>query len=400
MSDSITSAVLDALREPRYRRLWLAGLCINSARWMDLLVLGWVVLTLTDSPLLVGLAAFCRAAPMMSLGPVAGLVADRFHGGRVLVAVHALNLVASSGLALAFATDRAGLGTLLALAVVMGTAWAVDFPARRTMIYALVGRGRVTNAVSLENVSMQGTKMLGPLLGGLLLARAGPTSCYLLLLDRLRREVQLPALPGSQSIGESLASGLREAWAEPRIRGVLAITVLMNALVFPYQHMLPVLARDVLAVGPALLGLLFTADGLGALIGSLLVAARRGFTAHARVFTTGSLAATALVAGLAVSPWYALALGLQFLIGLAEAGFGTMQSAIVLLAAPDAARGRILGILSACIGSQPLGTLWIGFFTNRAGPRIAIAAGALVALALMLPVVARQAPGPSRERTG
>ncbi len=71
-------AVLEALQEPRYRQLWLAGLCVNTARWLDFLVLGWLALELTDSPLMVGLAAFCRAAPMMALGPVAGLLADRF----------------------------------------------------------------------------------------------------------------------------------------------------------------------------------------------------------------------------------------------------------------------------------------------------------------------------------
>lgn len=111
--------VLDALREPRYRGLWLAGLFANAARWMDLLVLGWVALELSNSPLMVGVAAFCRSVPMI-LGPLAGVLADRFPRGRVMVAVQATNVAVSATLALLFGTGHGGLGALLALEILLG----------------------------------------------------------------------------------------------------------------------------------------------------------------------------------------------------------------------------------------------------------------------------------------
>ena len=114
-------------------------------------------------------------------------------------------------------------------------------------------------------------------------------------------------------------------------------------------------ARDVLAVGPEGLGLLVSSEGLGALLGSLVIAGWRSFAHHAAVFAAGSLAAAMLGVAFAFSPWYGLSLPLQFAIGVGEAGFGTMQSAIVLLAAPERLRGRVMGILSACTGTQPLG---------------------------------------------
>ncbi len=397
--------MLDALHEPSYRRLWLAGLCTNIGRWMDQLLLGWLVLELTNSPLMVGVAAFFRSAPMIVLGLFAGLLADRFHRGRVMVLVQLLNLTAALVLAALFGAGRGGLWPLVALETLLGIAWAIDFPTRRTVLYTLVGPGRLTNAVSLETVSMQGSKIVGPIVGGVLLARVGPSACYLLLASlylgalllivTLNRRVAQPGVGATESLVAGLAGGIREARSEPTIRAVLLITVVMNLLVFPYQPILPVLARDVLHVGPELLGLLLAADGLGALSGALVVASRHGFSRHRHVFAGGSLLAATLVIGLALSPWYLLSLPVQFLLGVAESGFGTMQSTIVLLAASERARGRVMGILSACIGTHPIGTLWLGFFAAQIGAPAATATGAALALLLMAPVAVRmtaQAP--------
>ena len=185
-------------------------------------------------------------------------------------------------------------------------------------------------------------------------------------------------------------------WARPAVRGVLVITVFMNVLVFPYQQMLPVFARDVFRVGPELLGLLVAADGLGALVAALAVAAQRGFGRHAQLFAGGSVAAAGLLLGFTMSPWYALSLVLMVGMGVAESGFATMQTAMVLLGAPAHMRGRALGILSACIGTQPFGTLWIGFLSSRAGAPLATAVSGAVALALMLPVAWRMIAGAAR----
>ncbi len=393
--------MLDALRDRRFRLLWLAGLVASTARWMDLVVLGWLSLALTDSPLLVGVAAFCRAAPMMLLGPFAGVVADRFPRGRVMLTVQGANVAVLLALAVLFAAGAGRFPGLIVLEMLLGVAWAVDFPSRRTVLVTLVGRERLTHAISLESVSTQGSKMLGPLLGGLLLAHGGPVACYLVLallsaaalvaVRRLARAAALPGTPGAEPVLAALGAGLREARQHAATRGVLLVTILMNILVFPYQQMLPVFARDVLGAGPALLGVLVAAEGLGALAGALTLATSRGIGGHARIFAGSSAASALLVVAFAMSPWYALSLALQFAIGIAGAGFGTMQSAIVLLAASPAARGRVVGILSACIGTQPLGSLWIGVLAGAVGAPAAAGLEALLAFALMVPVGRRLA---------
>jgi MFS family permease len=391
--------VLEPLRDPRYRLLWLMGLCAATARWMDLVVLGWLVLSLTDSPLMVGVAAFCRTAPMMLFGPFAGVLADQLPRVRVMIGVQALNVAVASALALLFAAGLGGFGILVALEVLLGVAWVLDFPSRRTVLFAVVGREQLTTAVSLESMSMQGAKMVGPLVGGILLSRLGPAACYVALAAlslgalaaarRLDRRIALPGAATSEPVLASLGAGLREVRGQPAILGVLAITVLMNALVFPYQQILPVFARDVLQVGPVALGLLVAAEGLGALASSLAIAARAGQVRHARLFGASSLAAALFLLAFAASPWYGLSLALQLGVGAAESGFGTMQSAIVLLDAPERARGRAMGILSACIGTQPLGSLWIGFLASRMGAPLATGLNALLAFVLMSPVAIR-----------
>jgi MFS family permease len=391
--------VLEPLRDGRYRLLWIAGLCASTARWMDLVILGWLALALTDSPLMVGLAAFCRAAPMMLLGPFAGVLADRLPLVRVLIAVQVLNIAAASVLALVFGSGFGGFGVLIAIEAILGIAWVLDFPARRTVLFVVAGRERLTTAVSIESMSMQAAKLVGPLLGGLLLARLGAASCYLAFAGlslgalaaarRLERRVALPGASGGEPVMDSLVTGLREVGANPVILGVLGITVLMNALLFPYQQMLPVFARDVLRVGPASLGLLVGAEGLGALVTAMVIAARGSGLDHVRVFAGSSLAGTLVLVAFAWSPWYVLSLALQFAMGVVESGFGTMQSAILLLAAPERARGRAMGILSACIGTQPLGSLWIGFLTSRAGAPLATGIDAALAFVLMVPVAIR-----------
>lgn len=393
-------SALDALHDPHFRKLWLAGLCVNVGRWLDFLVLGWLAFELTNSPFMVGLAAFCRFSPMIVLGLFAGLLIDRLPRGRVLVAVQSVNLAVSLILALLFGTGHGDLWLLIGLETVMGIAWAVDFPSRRTVLFTLVGPKRVTNAVSLESVSMQGTKIIGPVLGGVLLARLGPTACYLvlaglflvalLLTISLTRTAELPAArPSGESMVAGLVMGFQEARWQPAILGVLIITVVMNGLVFPYQQLMPVYAREVLSVGPELLGVLVAAGGVGTLFGALWTAGRRDFVAHRQLFVGGSLLGGVMVVVQSFVPIFWLALPIQFIIGLADAGFGTMQSTIVLLASHERARGRVLGILSVCIGTNPVGALAVGFIATYVGAPVAFGAAAALALLLMAPIAAK-----------
>ena len=388
--------VTDVFREPSYRRLWASGLCMSVARWMDLVTLGWLSFQLTGSPFMVGLAAFARSAPMMVIGPFAGIVADRVPRGRVLIVSQATGIVTALVLAAIFASGRGGYWTLVALEVVFGLVWALDFPARRTALYAVLGAPRVAQAVSLETVSMQIAKMLGPLAAGLCLARVGPEASYatmaIIYMVGLAASRPLGARLGGPtgtagvSLAATMRAGLTAAWTSPTVRAVLLVTIAMNTLFFPYQHMLPVFARTILAVGPVGLGALVAADGCGALLGALVIAAQRVGLGHRMMFGAASLAAPLLLVALSSSRRLAFCFALLLLMGAAESAYAAMQSTLVLLSAPERMRGGVMGILSACIGTQPLGTLAIGLLAGSAGVPVAFTLNALVALLVITPL--------------
>ena len=289
------------LRDPAYRRLWVSGLCSSMARWMDLVAVGWIALQMTGSPFLVAVAAFARSAPMMLLGPFAGIVADRVSRAHLLLVTQAGGAVIALALLAMFAVDAAGYWPLVAFEGAFGILWSLDFPARRTALFSVLGAERVAQAVSLETVSMQIAKMVGPVVAGACLASLGPAACYAVMVTAfavglaatlgLRRRIERAPAVQPAPILATLANGLAAAWANTMARAVLLITIAMNVLLFPYQQLLSVFAQDVLVGGPRTLGLLVAADGVGALAGALAIAAYRGSLPHGRLFATAVLVA-------------------------------------------------------------------------------------------------------------
>ncbi|HXJ82346.1 MAG TPA: MFS transporter [Candidatus Methylomirabilis sp.] len=384
------------LSEPGYRRLFVSGLLVNIARWMDLVTLGWLALQLTGSPFLVGLAVFARTAPLMVGGPFAGIVADRASRARVLVVAQTTSAATSLALAMIFGSGLGSYGTLIACEAVLGLMWTLDFPARRTALYSLLGPSRVAQAVSLETVSMQVAKIVGPLLAGACLARVGPSGSFTLMAASyaggmiaslgLGPHLAVPRVARSLSVAESLRAGLHAAWGNATVRAVLLVTIAMNTLFFPYQPMLPVFAKDVLAVGPIALGALVAGEGCGSLLGALVIASGRSGLAYRTLFGGSVLLGPGLLIALSRSRWLALGVVLLFLMGLADSGFSAMQTTLVLLSVPDRVRGGVMGILSACIGTQPLGTLTIGALATALGTPLTFALNAVAALVVIVPL--------------
>ena len=377
-------------------RVWAGSMVWYSARWMDLFVLQWQVLVMTDSAFQVSLIGFYRMVPMFFLGLFTGLIADRLDRRRVLLAAQLWNAVAATAIGLLILTDRLALWHLAVLVTALGFSWALDLPSRRSYIYDMVGPRRVVNAMALDHVGMDGAKMLGPILGGMLWPVIGAGGCLLILAAgyvlNFCLYLRLPPAPPARQTDSThmlrnLAEGLAYVVRTPVILGVLAITALMNFLAFPYQHMVPVVAKQVLGLGPQLTGVLLAADGLGAFSGSLLVASLREVRRKGRLFATGSIILMGAVLSFSLSPWYWLSFGLLFIGGAGTACFATMQSSLVLTSASDAMRGRAMGTLMLAIGFGPLGALQVGALAAALGAPLALTVSAgsgIVLLALIV----------------
>jgi MFS family permease len=365
---------------------------------MELLVLGYLILQLTDSPFQVGLIAVFLNAPRPVLALFAGVIADRLDRRRVMIGVHAAFCVIATTLLVLLSIDALQPWHIFLAVLLQGSAQVLDDPARRTTIFDLAGPGRIASAMSLETMSNNGGKILGPLAGGFLIAGASFVGTYAVLaaldLAALLWMVRL-SFPHHRRVStletpvwHSLREGIAHAVANRMVLGVLCISLVMNALVFPMQYFIPVIATDLLVVGPTLGGLLGAAEGIGTLVGALIIALRTEIRYHGRLFVTGALIVSLAVMFVAWSPWFAVSFTLLLLGGIAQAGFSTMQSTILLLASLPEMRGRTVGALGTVNGLGHLvGGSEIGALASAFGIGLAIGLNAGAGLLCILPVI-------------
>lgn len=402
-------ATLRPLAVSNFRAFWLATVPWNLGRWIEILVTGWLMFELTSSAWEVALLGFFRAAALPLVGVFAGVVADRLDRLNLVRAAQIVNITVPAAfgwlvLAGAIAPWHLYLGTLL-----MGLSWAFDFPTRRALMADILPDTQLVHGTVLDNLSMNGSKIIGPALGGVLLYAAGPVAGFAFLALAyasgavLLLLVRRPALDRARASGSpmrNLVDGLTFVVRDRAVRGVLLITIIMNLLIFPHIQLLPVFARDIFGVGPVELGWLSAGNGIGALFGLGFISRRHGGRLG-RVFLVGSAAMALTLAAFAGASWYALGLLLLVAGGIGHAGFGTMQSAILLSQTQPHLRGRALGALTLAIGSSPFGALIMGALADRLGApaAVAICAGAaLVAvalIALLLPDLRRASQAPA-----
>ena len=385
------------LRNRDFRLLWITGWLRNHARFMEVIILGWVVLELTDSPWRVGLLAFFRMIPTPLLGLASGVLSDRVDRKRVMVATEATSFVLMALLFTLVATDSEEFWSIALITLGMGTGWVVSFPARNSVIQDMVGSAGITKAMPLETATLAGSRMMGPLYGGLLLNFAGPTEAIFVLtvlygLDLiLLWRVHIPprqAVVAHEPMTRVLTEGLRFVVSSRLILAVILITIVTNMLYFPYMGMLPVFARDVLGVGPALLGIMAATDGMGALIGSVFLASRRNIRSPGRIFVFGTILSMIIVLLFTFSRMYGLSVAILLGAGLTFSGYHSMQTALVLLSASPEIRGRALGVQMMAIGTGPIGQLITGATAETWGAPRAVAMNCTVALVLMAVITA------------
>jgi MFS family permease len=272
-----------------------------------------------------------------------------------------------------------------------GLAWATDNPVRRVMIGEVVGPDQMGIAMSVDVGANNASRMVGPTVGGLLLAGVGIDGAFALsvvlytaaLVAALRVRYRNTGAAGSSSVLARIAEGLKLVRGDARLIGTLVVTVIYNVFAWPFTSMIPVIARDRLGLGPEGVGILASMDGIGAFAGAVFLAmwlrpawyARAyvgGVTIYMIMLTIFALVPNQLVAGIAL-----------LCTGLGGAGFATLQATLVYLAAPPEMRSRILGVLSVCIGTGPIGFVWLGLLAEAIGAHWATAVTGIVGLLAM-----------------
>lgn len=388
MSQSPFRRIIDA---PDFWRLWWVGLIVATVRWVETVAVGVVVYQRTESAFLVAMMTMLRLLPMGLFGVFLGALAERLDRGRMLVVVVLLMAGTSALLATLNAAGQLEIWHLAFASFVNGCGWCTDNPVRRVMMGEAVGRDKMSLAMSLDVGASNASRMVGPLIGGLLLAGAGLQGVLLLstLLYCMALATALTVRARTAHTAEAgpvlarIAEGLALARSNKRIRGVLIVTVIYNVFAWPFTSMIPVLGRDRLHLGPEGVGLLATMDGIGAFAGALVLALWLTPRWYGRAFVGGVLCYMLMVVAFALSQNAVLAGAALIITGVGGAGFGTMQATLVYLASPPEMRSRILGVLTVCIGIGPVGFFWLGWLAERIGSHSATAVtGALGLLAM------------------
>ena len=385
------SPIRELLRSSDFLRLWLVGAFANAMRWLEMLASGLFAYEVTGSALAVTVVVAVRQLPLLFLGAFAGAISEAINRKLILMTALMVAAVTSTLLATLATTGHLELWHVALGNLISGTMWTTEMSTRRRMVGEAAGPHRIVQAIALDSATNAMTRMVGPLLGGLAFQWLGMKGAYsLTALVQFAGAFALAGLVHTQvtrklaiaNIPAEIVEGLRYARTKPLILLVFGITVVTNVFAFAYSGLVAPLGLGEFHVSPALVGVLAAGEPTGALIGGTLIAA--GFLRMDRrlAFAGGSALFMAALIVMAVSPSYWLALAVLIVGGFGTAGFGNMQSTLMLTEAPPEMRSRLMGLVTVGIGTGPLGILAAGLLAAPLGPRGAVLAMAAVGLVL------------------
>jgi MFS family permease len=378
---------------PDFWRLWSVGLVVFTVRWLETVAVGVFVYQHDRSAFLVAMMTMLRLLPMGLFGAFIGAWAEKIERRITLILVVMLMLTTSTGLALLAYSGHLAVWHLAVASFLNGLGWATDNPVRRVMIGDVVGGSQMSSAMSLDVGANNASRMVGPTVGGLLLAGVGIHGVFTLsvalyafaLYAAFRVRYHNVALTGSAPVLARVVEGLRLVRGDRRLIGTLSVTVIFNVFGWPFTSMIPVIGQNHLGLGAPGIGILASMDGIGAFCGAILLALSLRPAWYARAYLGGVTIYMVMLSIFAFATSPGIAGGALMLTGLGGAGFSTMQATLVYLAAPPEMRSRILGVLSVCIGVGPVGFIALGLLADVIGAQWAtMASGSAGLLCLVL----------------
>lgn len=376
-----------ALRYHNYRQLWFGSLATSTGHWMQQVALGWLALSLTNSAAWVGTIGFARGIPMLLFSLIGGVLADRMDRRRLLQSMQATAGVISGILAVLITTGQMTIELLLLFAFLSGSAMSFIFPTRQALVPSLVDRSDLANAVAVNSATMNGSRVLGPSLAGLLMSAVGAAACFffqtILLVAAFfaTARLRLPERPASHQRGtplQSLQEGFRYIRSSQEVMALLGLAAIPTVLGQPYIQMLPVMARDVLGTGPEGLGLLLAASGIGAMTGSLTIAFLGNIRRKGAWLLVAATIFGLLLCLFATARSLPVALILMAITGVAQSVYMALNNTLLQTIVPDQYRGRVMSVYMLTWGLMPIGTLPVGIIAQHYGAPLAITLGGAV----------------------
>lgn len=380
-----------ALRHPDFRLFWLGNFVSNIGTWMHNVAQGWLVLLLTNSPWWLGVLGFAQQLPALLFSLPGGVLADRVPRRRLLFTTQSTMLVLALTLTVLVWREAVTVPIIIVLAFLAGTTMALNAPSYQAALRDLVEPEDTLNAIALNSIQFNTSRVLGPSIAGFLIAAVGVAACfflnalsYLALLFAILK-VKFPereARPAN-SFREELVEGFRYVWTHRAILMLVVVVAMVSMFGLPYLVMMPAFARDVLQVGPTGLGYLVAAAGAGALLGGLQLAAWKSHRRRGPLVLTAAIVFFSALVLFCISRQPLLSALLLAVVGGAMVSSVATVNSLIQTVVPDGIRGRVLSMHTmAFLGFTPLGSLLVGALAERWGPPTALAVSSGFALVL------------------
>ena len=400
-----TPPMFRALSSRNYR-LFFAGQSLSLiGTWMTRLATGWLIYRMTGSALLLGTLGFASQLPSFLLGPIAGVLVDRWDRYYIMVATQTLSLVQSFALAFLTLTGRITVADVIGLGIMQGVINAFDTPARQSFMIKMVDRKEdLSNAIALNSSMVNSARLIGPSIAGLLIAAVGTGWCFFwdgvsyiaVIVSLLMMRVAHSGRPSATRTGaySEFIEGYRYVSGMRSIRCILIMLALISLVGMPYTVLMPLFATRILGGGPKTLGYLMSAVGVGALAGAYTLAARRSVVGLARIVGRAAAIFGGGLVLFALSRWLWLSM-----IMLTITGFGFIEqlassNTLIQTVSDENKRGRVMSFYTmAFMGTAPFGSLMAGVLAHWFGAPVTLVAGGICCLigsgwfALQLPAI-------------
>ncbi|MEM7533689.1 MAG: MFS transporter [Chloroflexota bacterium] len=408
-----TNGFFSPLSIANYRRLLTSNSLWSASFYMENLAMGWMVLELTDSALMVSFIDFFRRLPFLALGFLAGPIIDRLGRYHTIIYTTILDICFYSLLAGLIWSQRVELWHIYTITFIVGSLWGTSWPARRGLMPDIVGKERTVDVLAIDRGGQGSAQIVGPALAGIVVASYGITGCFIVLIAvhlinfsalltiRLSPTEQPPTeqpptdatkeheeKPAGESPIQQIWAGLAYARHHPIVIGIFLFTLVANMLIYPVQTLLPVFARDVLNQGPVGLGWLGAAMGIGTFVGLFVVTLwrRHGgrFGNDGSVFMFGTMFYCIALFVFALSPYYWLSWSVMVIAGIGHMSLGLLGVGMMMVMVEDEMRNRMMGLLVLAIGIGPFGRLMAGFLAELYGAPFTLAMTTSIALVLVV----------------
>jgi MFS family permease len=400
----------ESLSVRNYRLFFFGQILSWSGTWMQWVAQAWLILRLTDSGLALGLVTALQWLPVLLFGAWGGVVADRFDRRKILVLTNVGSGLLSLLLGIGTVAGFVELWLVTVVVVLLGILTAIDNPTRQTFTMEMVGRDRLTNAVSLNTATFTIARVAGPAIAGLLIAWVDVGPVFLInavsfipvtILLLAMKADELQPMPRAERARGQVREGLRYAWNTPILRTVLTIMAVVGTLQYNFHILISLLAKDTFAGGAKEFGLLGAVLGSGMLLGSLASAAA-GRSGRRLLVGSGTILGLCSLL-VAAAPNIYVAGAVMVPLGAASMLFLTTMNSTLQLNASDEMRGRVMAIYFVLfLGSTPIGAPIIGWVAETFDPRAALALGGTATLGAMIYASIRffdRTPAPTAHRT-